>query len=69
MPSGITAGDFNGDGQPNLVIAKSGSDSRTILLNTGASSFMAARPVSLGTASLMATYAEEIPRSHRAARS
>jgi hypothetical protein len=34
-PYGIVAGDFNGDGKPDIATANAGSDDLTVRLNTG----------------------------------
>ena len=47
-PSGATAADLNEDGLPDLVIANSGSNSLTVLLNNGAGGFTALPPIVLG---------------------
>jgi uncharacterized protein (TIGR03437 family) len=47
-PSGVTAADLNGDGLPDLVIANSGSNSLTVLLNNGTGGFTALPPIVLG---------------------
>jgi uncharacterized protein (TIGR03437 family) len=38
-PQGVTAADLNGDGLPDLVVANSGSNSLTILLNNASAGF------------------------------
>ena len=47
VPSGVTAADLNGDGRPDLVVANTGSDSLTILLNDGTGGFTTLAPFSL----------------------
>jgi hypothetical protein len=40
-PSGIAAADFNGDGKPDLVVADGGSNSISVLMNSGTGTFSA----------------------------
>jgi len=49
-PFSIAAGDFNGDGHPDLVVANQGSNSVTVLLGNGSGGFTAASgsPVAVG---------------------
>jgi uncharacterized protein (TIGR03437 family) len=46
-PQGVTAADFNGDGLPDLVIADSGSNTLTLLLNNGTGGFTPLPSISL----------------------
>jgi uncharacterized protein (TIGR03437 family) len=46
-PQGVTAADLNGDGLPDLVIANSGSDTLTLLLNSASGGFTSLPPISL----------------------
>jgi uncharacterized protein (TIGR03437 family) len=46
-PNGVTAADLNSDGKADLIIANSGSNSLTILLNNGSGTFNAAAIVQL----------------------
>ena len=48
-PRSVAAGDFNGDGQPDLAVANFASNSVSILLGQGAGRFAEARNVSVGT--------------------
>ena len=41
-PNSLAAGDFNGDGRPDLAVANSGDDTVTILLGNGSGGFTAA---------------------------
>jgi len=41
-PTSVAAGDFNGDGKPDLAIANAGSNSVTVLLGSGTGGFTAA---------------------------
>jgi hypothetical protein len=46
--SGIAAGDFNGDGKPDLAIAQSASNTVTVLLGRGDGTFQAGVPYAVG---------------------
>jgi uncharacterized protein (TIGR03437 family) len=50
-PQSVAVGDFNGDGQPDLVVANSGDNTVTILLGNGMGGFTAATgsPFAVGT--------------------
>lgn len=48
QPSGIAAGDFDGNQKADLVITNQGDDTVTILLGNGDGTFTAASPVSTG---------------------
>ena len=41
-PTSVTAGDFNGDGKPDLAVASSSSNNVSILLGNGDGTFQAA---------------------------
>ncbi|MEO8096779.1 MAG: FG-GAP-like repeat-containing protein [Acidobacteriota bacterium] len=47
LPSGIAAGDFNGDGRVDLAITSSGSKDITILTGIGAGQFQVGSPVAI----------------------
>ncbi len=47
-PISIAAADFNGDGKPDLVVADSGNNSISVLLNTGTGTFSAAVQYKVG---------------------
>jgi hypothetical protein len=56
-PAGVTPGaviatDLNGDGKPDLVVANTGSNSLTVLLNNGAGGFAALPPIDISQAIL-----------------
>jgi uncharacterized protein (TIGR03437 family) len=48
-PKSIVAGDLNGDGKPDLVVANQASNNLTILLNQGKGTFTAAAPYTLSS--------------------
>jgi uncharacterized protein (TIGR03437 family) len=48
-PQGVTAADLNGDRLPDLVIANSGSNTLTVLLNSTSGVFTSLPPISLPT--------------------
>jgi len=63
-PAAVTAGDLNGDGRPDLVIANLGSNSLTILLNDGMGGFSAAAPVNLSMLSPQSVSAADLNGDH-----
>src|SRR5437870_189597 len=48
-PQSVAAGDFNGDGRPDLAVANSGSSNVSVLLGNGDGTFQAARTFAAGT--------------------
>ncbi|HTS36328.1 MAG TPA: FG-GAP-like repeat-containing protein [Candidatus Solibacter sp.] len=48
-PASIAAADLNGDGKPDLVVADSGTNKVSVLLNTGTGTFNAAVQYTVGT--------------------
>src|SRR5207245_2738785 len=48
-PQSVAAGDFNGDGGPDLAVANSGSSNVSVLLGNGDGTFQAARTFAAGT--------------------
>jgi len=48
-PVGIAAADLNGDGKPDLIVADSGTNKVSVLLNTGTGTFNAAVQYSVGS--------------------
>jgi hypothetical protein len=51
-PTSVAAGDFNGDGKPDLAAANHGSNSVSILLGNGDGTFQAARGFDAGSSAL-----------------
>src|SRR5207249_660081 len=47
-PTSVAVGDFNGDGNPDLVVANSGSNTVSVLLGNGDGTFQAAQTVAVG---------------------